>query len=60
MPKLSKVQKKVAKKRKDVSSLHEKSRDAIRLRRAGTRAEKLERQSAAGGKARDPHGGSLK
>ena len=56
MPKLSKVQKKVAKKRKDTSSLNENSRDAIKLRRAGARAEKLERLSNARNKAKNPHG----
>ena len=56
MPKLSKVQKKVAKKRRDTSTLHENSRDAVKLRRAGARAEKLERMSVARDKARDPHG----
>lgn len=56
MPKLSKVQKKVAKKRKDISSLHENSRDAVKLRRAAARADKLEKLSVARNKANDPHG----
>ena len=56
MPKLSKVQKKVARKKRDTSSLHENSRDAIKLRRAAARAEKLEKLSIARNKAKNPHG----
>ena len=42
MPKsLAKVQKKVAKKKGSSTSLHENSRDAQKLRRAGARSEKL-------------------
>ena len=55
MPKLSKVQKKVAKKRRDTSSLHENSRDAAKLRRAAARADKLEKLSVARNKAKNPH-----
>ncbi|MCJ1452798.1 hypothetical protein MMC28_003142 [Mycoblastus sanguinarius] len=56
MPKsLAKVQKKVAKKKGNISSLNENSRDAQRLRRAGARSEKLERLAAARAKANQPH-----
>lgn len=55
MPKLSKVQKKVAKKRRDTSSLNENSRDAIKLRRAAARSDKLEKLSVARNKAKNPH-----
>ena len=55
MPKLSKVQKKVARKRRDTSSLNENSRDAIKLRRAAARSEKLEKHSVARNKAKNPH-----
>lgn len=56
MPKLSKVQKKVAKKRRDnTNSLHENSRDAMKLRRAAGRAEKLEKLAGARNKAKNPH-----
>lgn len=56
MPKnLAKVQKKIAKKKgKSVSSLHENSRDAKRLRRAGARSEKLDKLAAARGRASQP------
>lgn len=56
MPKtLAKVQKKIAKKRgKSASSLHENSRDAKRLRRAGARSEKLDKLAAARGRASQP------
>ncbi|KAL8978230.1 MAG: hypothetical protein Q9177_006456 [Variospora cf. flavescens] len=55
MPKnLAKVQKKIAKKKGNVSSLHENSRDAKRLRRAGARSEKLEKVAAARGRATQP------
>lgn len=55
MPKnLAKVQKKIAKKKGNVSSLHENSRDAKRLRRAGARSEKLEKLAAARGRATQP------
>ena len=56
MPKsLAKVQKKLSKKRGNVSSLHENSRDAQRLRRAGARGEKLARVAAARAKGNQPH-----
>lgn len=56
MPKsLSKVQKKLSKKKGNISSLHENSRDAQKLRRAEARSEKLERLAAARAKANQPH-----
>ncbi|KAI4175826.1 MAG: hypothetical protein LQ343_001439 [Gyalolechia ehrenbergii] len=56
MPKhLAKVQKKIAKKKGVTSSLHENSRDAKRLRRAGARSEKLERLAAERSKAYQPY-----
>ncbi|KAL8928468.1 MAG: hypothetical protein Q9208_001702 [Pyrenodesmia sp. 3 TL-2023] len=56
MPKnLAKVQKKISKKKgKALSSLHENSRDAKRLRRAGARSEKLDKLAAARGRASQP------
>ena len=39
---LAKVHKKVSKKKSSLNSLHEKSRDAKKLRRAGARSEKLD------------------
>ena len=56
MPKsLAKVQKKLSKKKGNVSSLHENSRDAQKLRRAGARGEKLARVAAARAKGNQPH-----
>ncbi|KAL8663831.1 MAG: hypothetical protein Q9202_003516 [Teloschistes flavicans] len=57
MPKhLAKVQKQIAKKKGvAASSLHENSRDAKRLRRAGARSEKLEKLAAARAKAYQPY-----
>ncbi len=56
MPKLSKVQKKVAKKRGNKSNtLNENSRDAQKLRRSGARTEKLDRVAAGRAKANQPH-----
>lgn len=56
MPKsLAKVQKKLSKKKGKIGSLHENSRDAQKLRRAGARGEKLERLAAARAKANQPH-----
>ncbi|KAL8738532.1 MAG: hypothetical protein Q9181_000692 [Wetmoreana brouardii] len=57
MPKdFAKVQKQVAKKKKGaISSLHENSRDAKRLRRAGARSKKLEKLAAARAKAYQPY-----
>lgn len=52
---LAKVQKKVAKKKGNSNSLHENSRDAQKLRRAGARSEKLDRLAAARAKANQPH-----
>ena len=56
MPKsLAKVQKKLSKKKGNVSSLHENSRDAQKLRRAGARSEKLLRLATARAKANQPY-----
>lgn len=56
MPKsLAKVQKKVAKKKGNSNSLHENSRDAQKLRRAGARSERLDKVAAARAKANQPH-----
>ena len=56
MPKsLAKVQKKIAKKKGHSNSLHENSRDAQRLRRAGARSEKLDKLAAARAKANQPY-----
>ncbi len=56
MPKsLAKVQKKIAKKKGNSNSLHENSRDAQKLRRAGARSEKLDKVAAARAKANQPH-----
>ena len=52
---LAKVQKKISKKKRKITSLHENSRDSQKLRRAGARSEKLERVSAARAKANQPH-----
>lgn len=52
---LAKVQKKVAKKKGKSNSLHENSRDAQRLRRAGARSEKLDRLAAGRAKANQTH-----
>lgn len=57
MPKnLAKVQKQISKKKNKgaTSSLHENSRDAKRLRRAGARSEKLEKLAVERGKASQP------
>ena len=56
MPKsLAKVQKKITKKKGNSNSLHENSRDAQKLRRAGARSEKLDKLAAARAKANQPH-----
>ncbi|KAL8684063.1 MAG: hypothetical protein Q9186_000093 [Xanthomendoza sp. 1 TL-2023] len=56
MPKdLAKVQKKIHKKKGSTTSLHENSRDAQRLRRAGARSDKLEKLATARGKALQPY-----
>ncbi|KAI9877458.1 MAG: hypothetical protein M1830_003842 [Pleopsidium flavum] len=56
MPKsLAKVHKKISKKRGNMSSLHENSRDSQRLRRAGARDDKLARLSTARAKINQPH-----
>ncbi|KAI4284518.1 MAG: hypothetical protein L6R38_001341 [Xanthoria sp. 2 TBL-2021] len=56
MPKdLAKVQKKIHKKKGVATSLHENSRDAKRLRRAGARSDKLEKLATARGKALQPY-----
>ena len=56
MPKsLAKVQKKISKKKGNITSLHENSRDSQRLRRAGARSDKLNRVATARAKANRPH-----
>lgn len=56
MPKsLAKVHKKISKKRGNINSLNENSRDAQRLRRAGARDDKLAKLSAARIKVNQPH-----
>ncbi|KAJ5918089.1 hypothetical protein N7454_010464 [Penicillium verhagenii] len=52
---LSKVHKQISKKRGVIDSLHENSRDAIRLRRAGSRDDRLNRHTGAVMKARQPY-----
>ncbi|DAA73821.1 TPA_exp: Uncharacterized protein A8136_4024 [Trichophyton benhamiae CBS 112371] len=49
---LNKITKKLSKKKGKLDSLHEKSRDAVRLRRAGGREEKLARAAATTMKGR--------
>ena len=57
MPKnLTKIHKKLSKKRGKLDSLHEYSRDAQRLRRAGGREEKLVRAAATAMKGRQIYG----
>jgi translation machinery-associated protein 16 len=51
-----KVQKQITKKRGQLDSLHENSRDAKRLRRAGAREEKLGRVAARTMKRRQYYG----
>ena len=54
MPKnLAKVQKKIAKKKGSPNSLHENSRDAQKLRRAGARSIKLDKLAAARARANE-------
>ncbi|KAI4105538.1 MAG: hypothetical protein LQ339_003380 [Xanthoria mediterranea] len=56
MPKdLAKVQKKIHKKKGAATSLHENSRDAKRLRRAGARSDKLDKLATARAKALQPY-----
>ncbi|KAJ5289041.1 hypothetical protein N7478_002071 [Penicillium angulare] len=52
---LQKVHKQIAKKRGAVDALHEFSRDARRLRRAGARDDRLIRHTSAVMKARQPY-----
>lgn len=52
---LQKVQKHISKKRGAANSLHENSRDAQRLRRAGARDDRLIRHTAISLKARQPY-----
>ena len=52
---LQKVHKHISKKRGVVDSLHENSRDAQRLRRAGARDERLTRHAAISLRARQPY-----
>ena len=56
---LQKVHKHISKKRGVVDSLHENSRDAQRLRRAGARDDRLTRHAAITLKARQPYGESV-
>lgn len=57
MPKnLQKVQKHIAKKRGVIEALHENSRDAKLLRRAGARNDKLARVASVMSKARQSYG----
>lgn len=51
---LSKVQRKIAKKKGRSTSLHENSRDAQKLRRASARSDRLEKLSKAKSKAHEP------
>lgn len=53
---LNKITKKLSKKKGKLDSLHEKSRDAVRLRRAGGREEKLARAAASTMKGRQTYG----
>ncbi|MCJ1362267.1 hypothetical protein MMC16_001369 [Acarospora aff. strigata] len=56
MPKsLAKVHKKISKKRGNINSLHENSRDSQMLRRAGARDDKLAKLSAARAKVNQPY-----
>lgn len=52
---LAKVHKKISKKKGNTTSLHENSRDAQKLRRAGARGEKLVRLSNARSKVNQPY-----
>lgn len=52
---LHKVQKHISKKRGGADALHEFSRDARRLRRAGHRVERLSRHASMTMKARQPY-----
>lgn len=57
MPKsLAKVQKHISKKRGAIEALHENSRDAKLLRRAGTRDDRVARVSAAMARGRQSYG----
>lgn len=53
---LQKVHKQISKKRGVVDALHENSRDARRLRRAGARDDKLARVASVTAKARQSYG----
>jgi translation machinery-associated protein 16 len=52
---LAKIQKKVAKKKGNVTSLHENSRDSQRIRRASGREDKLARLSSTRAKLNQPY-----
>lgn len=52
---LSKVHKHISKKRGAMDSMHENSRDARRLRRAGSREERLSHHAGMTLKARQPY-----
>ncbi|KAJ5572931.1 hypothetical protein N7450_009915 [Penicillium hetheringtonii] len=56
---LQKVHKHISKKRGVVDSLHENSRDARRLRRAGHRDDRLSRHNTITMRARQPYGKDL-
>lgn len=51
---IRKVQKKITKKKGGITSLHENSRDAQKMRRASARSGKLEKLAAARSKAHQP------
>ena len=55
MTNISKITKKVSRKRQSGKSLHEKSRDARRLRKASSRVEKLAKQSVLRAKGNERH-----
>jgi translation machinery-associated protein 16 len=52
---LSKVHKHISKKRSSMDAMHENSRDAKRLRRAGSREERLSHHASMTLKARQPY-----
>lgn len=54
---LEKVRKQISKKRNgDINALHEKSRNSMRLRKAGVRDQRLEKLAVARGKREQPIG----
>ncbi|KAJ5455134.1 hypothetical protein N7475_010255 [Penicillium sp. IBT 31633x] len=52
---LEKVHKQISKKRNTLNALHENSRDAHRLRKAGARDDRLSRHNATVSRARQPY-----